>query len=43
MFREKTLTESDIRECIDVDDIFEEYEFEVDTNHCDLFFWGIKK
>ena len=39
----KNLTESDIRECIDVDDIFEEYEFEVETNHCDLFFWGIKK
>ena len=39
----KNLTESDIRECIDVDEIFEEYEFEVETNHCDLFFWGIKK
>jgi SAM-dependent methyltransferase len=39
----KNLTEIDIRECIDVDNVFSSYEFEVDENHCDLFFWGVKK
>jgi len=39
----KNLTEEDIRECIDVDLYFSQYEFEVETNHCDLFFYGFKK
>jgi len=39
----KNLTEIDIRKCIDIDNIFSEYEFEVEYNHCDLYFWGIKK
>jgi len=39
----KNLTEEDIRFCLDVDDLFEQYEFEVEKNHCDLYFWGIKK
>ena len=39
----KNLTEEDIRECIDIDNSFSEYEFEVETNHCDLFFHGFKK
>ena len=39
----KNLTEEDIRECIDVDNSFSEYEFEIETNHCDLFFYGFKK
>jgi len=39
----KNLTEKDIRECADIDSIFSSYEFEVEENHCDLFFWGIKK
>jgi hypothetical protein len=39
----KNLTEDDIRECINIDDIFVDYQFEVEENHCDLFFWGIKK
>jgi SAM-dependent methyltransferase len=39
----KNLTEYDIRECIDVDAIFSNYKFEVNTDHCDLYFWGIKK
>ena len=39
----KNLTESDIRECIDIDFIFSDYKFEVETNHCDLYFYGIKK
>lgn len=39
----KNLTENDIRECLDVDSVFSEYEFEVEHKHCDLYFWGIKK
>lgn len=39
----KNLTEDDIRECIDVDDIFKDYQFEINQDHCDLYFWGIKK
>lgn len=39
----KNLTEQDIRECINIEDTFSEFEFEVETNHCDLYFWGIKK
>jgi hypothetical protein len=38
----KNLTEDDIRECIDIDKTFSDYEFEVEINHCDLYFWGIK-
>ena len=39
----KNVTEDDVREAIDVDNIFSSYEFDVEENHCDLFFWGIKK
>tara|TARA_R110000765_G_scaffold24535_2_gene61344 strand:- start:7954 stop:8493 length:540 start_codon:yes stop_codon:yes gene_type:complete len=39
----KNLTEQDIREVIDVDKVFIEHEFSAELNHCDLFFWGIKK
>lgn len=39
----RNVTEEDIRSCIDLDKIFSSYEFEVETNHCDLYFWGIKK
>jgi SAM-dependent methyltransferase len=39
----KNLTEEDIRNCIDIDLYFEKYEFGVEVNHCDLYFWGIKK
>ena len=39
----KNLTEGDIRECANIDEVFSFYEFEVETNHCDLYFWGIKK
>lgn len=38
----KNLTEDDIRECVNIDASFSDYQFEVDENHCDLFFWGIK-
>ena len=39
----KNVDEEDVRECIDVDSLFSEYEFDVELNHCDLYFWGIKK
>ena len=39
----KNVTEDHIRETIDVDKIFSSYKFDVEENHCDLFFWGIKK
>ena len=39
----KNITEKDIREAIDVDKIFKKYKFEIEENHCDLYFWGIKK
>lgn len=39
----KNLTEKNIRECIDIDACFSEYKFEVETNHCDLYFYGFKK
>jgi hypothetical protein len=39
----KNLTEDDIRECTPVDEIFSDYKFEIETNHCDLYFYGIKK
>lgn len=39
----KNLTEEDIREAIDIDSHFEKYEFSVEENHHDLYFWGFKK
>lgn len=39
----KNLTEDDIRDCINIDEFFSEYQFEVEENHCDLYFFGIKK
>ena len=39
----KNITEDDIRYFCDVDSIFDKYEFEVELNHCDLYFFGIKK
>jgi SAM-dependent methyltransferase len=39
----KNLTEIDIRESINIDSIFSQYEFEIEPNHCDLYFWGVKK
>jgi len=38
----RNVTESDIRDVINVDKVFSEYEFEVEEDHCDLYFWGIK-
>lgn len=39
----KNLTENDIKEVVDVDKLFSEYEFSVNIDHCDLYFWAIKK
>lgn len=39
----KNLTEKDIREVMDFDVNFSEYEFSSRVNPCDLYFWGIKK
>lgn len=39
----KNLTEEDIRKCVNIDGIFLDYKFEVNEEHCDLYFWGIKK
>jgi hypothetical protein len=39
----KNVTEEDIREFCDIDGIFDSYEFSIETNHCDLMFWGKKK
>lgn len=39
----KNLTERDIRTFFDVDSIFLQYEFEVNVDHYDLYFYGIKK
>jgi SAM-dependent methyltransferase len=39
----KNLTESDIRNAIDVDNIFSSYEFIINPIGHDLYFYGIKK
>ena len=39
----KNLTEEDIRECVDMDKVFADCYFEVEEDHFDLYFWGIKK
>lgn len=39
----KNLTEEDIRKEIDIDSLFSQYEFKVNKQSFDLYFWGIKK
>lgn len=39
----KNLEECDIREAIDIDDIFSKYQFSTNDITHDLYFWGIKK
>ena len=40
----KNLTEEDFRECLDFDESFSAYEFEVNAAPvCDIYFWGIKR
>lgn len=38
----KNLTEEDIRAVLDVDNLFKKYEFKVNTESHDLYFYGIK-
>jgi len=39
----RNLNESDFINQIDFDSLFEKYEFSIEKNHHDLFFWGIVK
>jgi len=39
----KNLTEDDIRECVDIEGTFSSHEFSIHEEHCDLYFWGVKK
>ena len=39
----KNLTEQDIKESLDLDEIFSEYSFSFDYSYCDIYFYGIKK
>ena len=39
----KNLTEQDIKKELNLGEIFSEYSFSVDREHCDLYFWGIKR
>jgi hypothetical protein len=39
----KNLTEDDIRNVLDVENIFSQYYFEYNPHACDLYFFGIKK
>tara|TARA_R100000664_G_C2738829_1_gene127694 strand:- start:64 stop:657 length:594 start_codon:yes stop_codon:yes gene_type:complete len=37
------VTEDDIKSIFNLDEVFSKYKFEIEENHCDLYFWGIKK
>lgn len=39
----KNLNENDIRAVLDIENIFIEFNFSVNANTCDLYFYGIKK
>lgn len=39
----KNLTENDIRQILNIEKSFIEFEFKVHEEHHDLFFWGIKR
>lgn len=39
----KNLEEDDIRDVLDVDSIFEKYDFSINLETFDLYFWGVKK
>lgn len=39
----RNVTEEDIRSFCDIEKVFSKFKFEVEENHCDLYFWGIKK
>jgi hypothetical protein len=39
----KNLEESDVRQALAIEDIFDRHEFSYNATTCDLYFWGIKK
>ena len=39
----KNVTEQDVRSFVEIEDVFSDFLFEVNDEHCDLYFWGIKK
>ena len=39
----RNVTEQDIRDAVSLDTVFQDYAFEVNEEHCDLYFWGVKK
>ena len=39
----KNLTEQDIRDVLNIEEIFSEFKFEIHSGHKDLMFYGIKK
>ena len=39
----KNLTEQDIRDVLNIEGIFSDFQFYYESNHKDLYFWGIKK
>jgi len=39
----KNLTENDFRDVMDIDSMFKDYEFSIETKSCDLYFYGFKK
>ena len=39
----RNVTEQDIRDAVSLDTVFQDYAFEVNEEHCDLYFWGFKK
>tara|TARA_R110000851_G_C13061138_1_gene564042 strand:+ start:1212 stop:1748 length:537 start_codon:yes stop_codon:yes gene_type:complete len=39
----KNLVEEDIRSAVNIEDLFESFEFSVNNQAKDLYFWGIKK
>ena len=39
----KNVTEEDVRSFVDIEKVFESFEFSVNEDHFDLYFWGIKK
>lgn len=39
----RNVTEEMVREAIDIENTFSEFEFSIHEEHSDLYFWGIKK
>jgi hypothetical protein len=39
----RNLVEADFTSNLDLENMFEEYEFDYNPSSCDLYFWGVKK